>query len=241
MEERYPIIDIHCHVLPGIDDGAKTMDEAVSLVEAAARQGITAAIATPHWHKGKKIRDLEELAVPLRAEIQKKFPDFRLYIGNENFYHEALPEDLSEKRARTLVESPYVLVEFDPAAPYGYLFRGIRRLIDSGYKPILAHFERYHCLRVDKNLLDLRGCGCLLQMNYDSLKGSVFQKDTRWCRKQIIENRVFLLGTDMHRLDFRPPDIHEPLNWLEKHLDSGTLRKLTYENPLKIIQYNKNS
>lgn len=241
MEESYPIIDVHCHVLPGIDDGAKTIEESVRLLEMAAEQGVVAAIATPHWHRGKKIHDLEELAEPLRAQMQEKFPDFRLYIGNETFYHEELPGELNEKKAKTLVDSQYVLVEFDPKVPYGYLFRGIRRLIDEGYIPILAHFERYACLRENKNLLDLRGCGCLLQMNYDSLKGTWFQTDTRWCRKQILDNRVFLLGTDMHRLDFRPPDIKGPLKWLEGHVDSSVLRKLVYENPMKILQYNKNS
>lgn len=235
-----PIIDVHCHVLPGIDDGARTMEESCKLLEMAAEQGVVSAIVTPHWYRNKTIRDLEELTVQLQAEIQKIIPDFCLFAGNENFYYESLPEDVQRKKARTLVKSPYVMVEFDPKVSYGYLFRGIRRLIDEGYIPVLAHFERYLCLREEKNLLDLHSCGCLLQMNYDSLKGRWFQTDVRWCRKQITENRVYLMGTDMHRLDFRPPDIEGPLRWLEDHVDSAVLKKMLYENPMKIIQY-KNS
>lgn len=239
MEKNFPIIDVHCHILPGIDDGAKTTEEAVRLLEMAAGQGIRTAIATPHWHKGTIPRNLEELAAPLQEKIKKSYPDFCLYTGNETFYYEALPEDLEKKTAKTLAGSQYVLVEFDPKVPYGYLFRGIRRLIYAGYIPVLAHFERYRCLREEKKLSDLWGCGCLLQMNYDSLKGTWLHTDARWCRKQILEGRVFLLGTDMHRLDFRSPDISGPLKWLESHVDSSIFRGLIYENPMKIIQNKK--
>lgn len=241
MREICPIIDTHCHVLPGTDDGARTLEEALSLLEQAAAQGVTAAIATPHWYRGKQTQDLEKLTVQLQAEIQKKFPDFRLYTGTENYYYEALPEELNQKRAVTLAKSPYVLVEFDPKVSYGYLYRGIRRLIDAGYIPVLAHFERYRCLREEQKLSDLYRSGCLLQMNFDSLKGKWYQKDVRWCRRQVLENKVYFLGTDMHRLDFRPPDIDGALKWLEDHLDPAALRKMLYENPMKITQYNKNS
>ena len=79
--------------------------------------------------------------------MKKHNPDFQLYLGQENFYHEELTERLDQGEALTMAESRYVLVDFDPAVSYGQLMRGVRRLSEAGYWPILAHIERYFCLR----------------------------------------------------------------------------------------------
>lgn len=230
------VIDVHAHILPGIDDGSRTMDESVRLLELAAAQGITAAIATPHYSRRGDNANLDKMTEELRAAIRDRLPGFQLYTGQETYYHDSLPERLKEKKAWTLNESLYVLVEFSPQVPYQQLYRGIRRLTEFGYIPVLAHMERYACLRQEKNLKDLMSCNCRLQMNYDSLKGNFLSSETRWCRKQILEGRIFLLGTDMHRLDFRPPDIKEPLAWLDGHVEPGYLKKMLHDNAVCIIQ-----
>ena len=107
-----------------------------------------------------------------------------------------------------MAESRYVLVEFDPAVSYGQLMRGVRRLSEAGYWPILAHIERNFCLR-EHGLEEIFSLGCYLQMNFASLQGHWYQKDVRWCRKQVEEGRIQFLGTDLHRTDFRPPVITE--------------------------------
>ena len=236
MNELPVIIDVHAHVLPGVDDGSKSLEESCRMLELAASQGIGAVIATPHYSHRRGITGYLEGLEELRQKIQQKLPEFQLYLGQETYYKEELLEDLEKGRALTLNGSRYVLVEFDPLVPYQNLYRGVRRLATAGYVPIVAHMERYRCLREERNLQDLRQSGCLFQMNYDSLNGTVFQAETRWCRNQVKKGYIHLLGTDMHRIDWRAPRIQESLKWLQKHTSEETFQKLLYKNAQKVLK-----
>lgn len=236
MEEKYPIIDAHCHVLPGVDDGARNMEESMRLLELAYRQGITSVIATPHDRGDRDFLKCEELRERLQETVRKTLADFCIYPGSENYYHEELPVRLEGKRASTLAESPCVLVEFHPAVSYGTMFRGLRRLTGTGYVPVLAHMERYACLRKEEYLKELLESGCRLQMNFESLQGSRFSAEVRWCRKQVLAGRIFLMGTDMHRLDFRPPDIKQALKWMDGYMEPEMRKRLLCDNPMTLIE-----
>lgn len=239
MKLEYPIIDIHSHILPGIDDGARTMKESLDLLAMAYEQGVRAIIATPHCFRHRKnedpVRLVEEIRGRILEEMPERFPDLELYAGHETFFHEALPEKLLSGEALSLAGSRYVLVEFEPGGSAGGIIRGIRRIFDCGYQPILAHVERYGSLREKRPFDELLGSGCLLQMNYDSLTGSSFSPEVRWCRRQVLEGNISFLATDMHRPVFRPPKIREPLAWLQKHLGEEEIRALLYENARKIL------
>ena len=235
----YPIIDIHTHVLPGIDDGSRDLEESVRLLTMAHEQGIGAVFATPHYSGRRKNPNQEELRDLLTEKIREHIPEFRLYSGHENFYHEELPERILQNSELRLAGGNHVLVEFDPLASYETVFRGIRGILGTGMIPILAHVERYRCLRDEENLKELLRCGCLYQMNFDSLAGNVFSANVRWCRRQVLSKRVFAMGTDMHRLDFRPPEIGPALTWLVNHVDADQVKAMLYGNPLGLIEQKK--
>lgn len=237
--QAWSFIDIHAHVIPGVDDGARDMEEASQMLVQASLQGVSAVIATPHSPGGASVQKLGEKLESLQKAIQEKKPGFSVYSGQEHFYHEGLIDELRAGTALTLAGSSYVLVEFDPAVSYQALFRGIRQLIAAGYIPVLAHMERYRCIRQEKNLQDLEGSRCKFQMNYSSIQGNRFQPDVHWCRKQIKEGRIHLLGTDMHRVDYRPPDFTKALWWLEKHVDRDYFERLTRRNAMHIINNEK--
>lgn len=239
MEEKAIFIDIHAHVLPGVDDGSRTMEESCELIKKAYEQGARAVIATPHYSRRRGAGGLHELAETLQKNIREILPEFRIYPGQELYYHDALVEHLRAGTALTLAGSRYALVEFEPVTPYETVFRGIRKLCQSGYVPVLAHMERYICLRTERNLADLEGSGCLFQMNYESLEGNPLRKDVRWCRKQVMLGRIQLLGTDMHRLDFRPPETSRAQKWLTTHVSSDMLEQMMYRNPMHIINDEK--
>lgn len=236
MSER-KIIDVHAHIVPEVDDGARSIKESCRLLCLAARQGITEVIATPHSIRGKSVEELKAVIEQLQKEMQHLYPEFVLHLGQENYYREELPVRLKERKALTMTESRYVLVEFDPMVSYEALYRGIHTLSSIGYLPVLAHVERYSCMRREERMSELTNKGCLLQMNYSSLQGRWYEKNVRWCRKQVTEGRIHLLGTDMHRTDFRPPMIMEALGWLEGHVDSERFEAMTYKNPLRLISY----
>ncbi len=232
------LIDVHTHILPGVDDGSRNMRESVKMLLSAAEQGVTSVIATPHYSRRRELKHADELAAELEARIQKFYPDFRIYIGQETYYHEELADRLHEGKALTMAGSRYVLVEFSPTVSYKALFQGIRKLSENGYIPILAHMERYVCLR-HEGVKELLSCGCRLQMNFDSLKGLWCNPETVWCRKQVENGTIHLLGSDMHRMDFRPPDIREVMKWLNHHIDSDDLERILYENPQRILRGEK--
>lgn len=229
------IIDIHAHVLPGMDDGARDMEEACALLCKAAAQGILAVVATPHDTGGRNREELTGIAGQIKEEVCRTYPGFNLYVGQEAFYHEGLSGELRTGEALTMVGSRYVLVEFHPSVSYGNLYRGIRAIFAGGYRPVLAHMERYQCLRREENLHGLTRAGCLFQMNYSSLQGGMFDPEVRWCRRQVLAGRIDLLGTDMHRIDYRPPDIIGAMKWLEHHVEERRLSSMTWEKPLEII------
>lgn len=237
MNRGRKIIDVHAHVIPGVDDGARDMEEACRMLQMAVRQGITAVIATPHYSRRKDMPELEAMAQRLQQEIRKNYPGFTVYPGQETYYHEGLVERLREGKAYTLAGSSYVLVEFDETVPYEEMLRGIRALMNAGYRSVLAHMERYPCLRKKDAMEELSGNGCIFQMNYDSLqsRGLLSCKEVLWCRRQVKDGRIKLLGTDMHGIDHRTPDIREAMQWLEGHVEEETLDNILFRNPLCII------
>lgn len=232
----YPrkIIDVHAHVLPGIDDGARSMREAVELLKLAASQGVVGVIATPHYSRREKMRGAEGLVDGLEYEIREYYPDFFVCLGQETYYHEELVSRLQCGEAMTMAGSRYVMTEFAENVSYSYMFQGIRRLMAVGYQPVLAHVERYLCLR-QAGLEELLADGCCFQMNYDSLAGRWYQPDVRWCRRQVKEGKIQFLGTDMHQMKYRPPDILDALRWLENHISPEEVERMTYLNPRRMI------
>lgn len=234
MECSRKIVDIHTHVLPGVDDGAESIEEAKALIRLAREQGVIGVVATPHYSRRRTHTGLEQLTEAVTREIQKECPGFCVFLGQETYYHENLVERLRSGEALTLAGGSYVLVEFPEGIDYIQLFQGLRRIRLAGYQPVVAHVERYRCLR-KKGLDELIGLGCLNQMNFDSLCGRWYQPDTRWCRKQIREKKIHVLATDMHRLKRRPPRIDEAWRWLERNVSQEELARMTYETPVRII------
>lgn len=230
------IIDMHAHILPGIDDGARTVEESCKMLETAAEQGVVSVIATPHDVSTVERTQLEQTMEALQEHMRKIRAEFSLYLGQETCYHEELVEELRQGKALTMAGSRYVLVEFRTEVPYSMMTRGIRQLQLAGYHPILAHMERYTCLRKDASLDELIQSGCKLQMNYESLEGRGLFRDVRWCRKQVVQGRIHLLGSDMHRMDYRPPRIDKALQWLERHTDTGILERMISVNPSCILK-----
>ena len=235
-ESYIRIIDIHAHLLPGIDDGAADLTETKELITLAEQVGIEAVIATPHYSRRRAEADVHRKIDNLINVVYNNSNDgFRIYAGHETIWHEELPERIAAGYALTLAGSRYVLLEYDGDPGYGEVLRSVRNLMSYGYVPILAHAERVASLRKEDRLEELRGMNVLIQMNFESLIGGIFDKDVRWCRNAVRSGYVDFLATDMHRPSYRPPDIGKALEWLKKSLDITEIERMTYVNPLHII------
>ncbi len=232
-------IDIHCHVLPGIDDGAIDMKESLHMLKLAARQGVYAVAATSHYSRQFRNEDPKQLRL-LREELQRKaqteiHEDFIVYSGQEIFYTEDIVEKLKGKKLLTLNGSSYVLIEFHPSTPYSMIINAVRELNMAQYMPIIAHFERYASLREQERVEELIQLGALMQMNYRPIGGKWYVETTRWCRKMLKEGNVHFLGTDMHNIGTRKPEITEASHWMDKYLDREYIKDISYRNAERIL------
>lgn len=232
------MIDIHAHILPGIDDGPETMEETRKMLLHAFGQGIRSIIATPHFfrrHYEPDVKRIYELVDAVQSEADTLTPGLVIYPGQEIMYFHEMEEYLLEHKLLTLAGTRYVLIEFQPTVVYSRLELALRKMMFAGYIPVLAHAERYFCLRQKGRLEELSVAGMLMQMNYESLETGRNFADRRWCRKMILENRFDFLGTDMHGTTHRTPDCNAALAWLRKKAGEERLRELTEENSRMLL------
>ena len=240
MEQR-GFFDIHTHILPEADDGAASMDVTIEMLQRAYEQGIRHIIATPHYIKGHKKLSIEVLQERLR-EVQKEadnmFPDMHLYLGNELYYVGSVLEDVENGQAATLAESDYVLIEFDVTTEYKEIYQGLRKAVEMGYRPVLAHMERYECLYKKYNLIEeLVSLGVYLQMNAGSVIGGIFDRRAAYSRQLIQKGYIHLLGSDCHNMEQRPPRMKDAADILRKKKISGDiLEQILFRNPQRILE-----
>ena len=136
-------VDIHTHILPGVDDGAGDWEETITLLKMAYEQGTRHLIATPHFSRRQEVGRLKELCRRLEREAGSISSDYHVSLGQEIMYFESILEYLGEGKALTLAGSRYVLVEFAPGDSFGRISRAVRQLVQASYFPVIAHVERY--------------------------------------------------------------------------------------------------
>jgi protein-tyrosine phosphatase len=243
MEEKnmgQGFIDLHTHILPGVDDGSRSMEQTVRMLQIAYDEGIRTIIATPHYIAGAKNLTPEQLKLicsQVQDEAWKIDRDMKILLGNEIYYSESVLEALQSGTALTLAGSRYVLVEFSPKETFNNIFRGLTRLTGAGYLPIIAHIERYRCLyKKEDSIVELHGLGCYLQMNCNSLLGGILDTEAMYHRKLIQLGLIHFLGSDCHDDQIRIPCMMKAKKRLHKRCDEGMLSKLFYEHPLKVLE-----
>ena len=232
-------IDMHAHIIPGIDDGSKDNRESVEMLKQAHAAGIRTVIATPHYSKGfcdYKVSEIFRYCNALEKFAKKHIdPEFRICPGQEIYYNGHSLEMIQKGEVISLAESNYILLEFDPDITYSALFQGLREIAMTPYYPVLAHMERYRCLREKDRVEELIHLGVMLQMNYAHIGGKWYDSDTIWCRQMLKAGYVDILSTDMHNSTDKGPRMEEALIWIKKHLDEEYAAQITYTNAQMII------
>ena len=228
-------IDIHAHILPGVDDGAGSWDEAVVLLNMAYKQGVRHIIATPHYRHWQDMDLLKHICMHLDKRAGAISKDYHVSLGQEIMYFENLPEYLDKGKALTMAGGRYVLVEFEPMDSFGRIERAVRQLVQASYFPVVAHAERYKCLAKEGLAEELVDCGAYLQMNSRSLKGRYRDERVRWCKRKLRNGVIHFLTTDMHNVRVRPPDIEDTILWIERHIGRETAARIALENPEYIL------
>ncbi len=240
MQGARGLIDIHNHIIPGLDDGAKNIAQAEQMLLMAYRNGTRTIITTPHYHGGRYKNSVDKTEKQFQELVNLAkvvAPKMKLYLGNElNFEHETV-NALNEKKVFTLAGSDYVLVEFDVTTTFWQIKQGMQSLIQSDYKPILAHVERYWCMyeeysRVDE-LLDM---GIYLQANANSIMGKSGRQPRKYLSLLLKENKIHLVASDAHSTERRNPALKEVYIYITKKYGKDMANDLLIWNPEKILE-----
>lgn len=233
-------IDIHTHILPDVDDGSKDMEQTVQMLLYAKQQGIKTIIATPHYVCGSGNQPapvLSELLGKIQEEADRLNTKIQIFPGNELYYSSSILKALKAGEAFSLAGSRYILVEFLPGEFYQTIYRGLGQLIMGGYVPILAHVERYLCLRKkEERIGDIINLGACIQMNSQSLLGGFFNREAVYNKKLVKEGLVHFISSDCHNTGQRAPQLKETYKLLEKSIDTRLLYQIFLENPMKILE-----
>jgi len=222
------LVDMHSHVLPGIDDGAQNPEESIALIKKMMALGIKKIIATPHimadYYRNTAETINGALSV-LKAELIKEKIDIEIEAAAEHYFDETF-EGRVDNRELMIMGDNYVLFEFSFINQPPNTIPVIQKLKDAGFKPILAHPERYPYMDIDQ-LRTLREWGVLLQINTISLTG-YYGKEAKKAVESLIDNQlVDFISSDMHHLRHAEA--------LKQALRMPYLEKIMFDYPLKNI------
>lgn len=201
------MIDIHTHVLPGIDDGSKNTQMTLEMIKQLEQIGIKHVIATPHYKNSynTSYESVVKMVADLNQTLIKHSIDVTIYPGQEIMYTRNLLDNLEKGFIGSLNNSKYILVETDFSYFDKQIIDDLYELKIKGFIPIIAHPERYTYME-DDILEKFQEVGCLFQLNIGSITASYGRKTLKQAKKFLKLNIYNFLGTDIHndsnKIDF---------------------------------------
>lgn len=232
------LIDIHNHCLPAMDDGSKSMQETLEMLQIAYEQGIREIIVTPHFKRVKSMQEqksMEEVFGSVQAMIRSEKINITLHMGYEVFYSSNLLEWLMRGNSLTLAKSKYILIEFYPDEEAKRIRQSVYELIAAGYSPILAHVERYQALKGMETVKELIELGAYLQVNVGTVLGENGREMKRYVQKLLKCQLVHFIATDAHDGVKRKPKMMQCMQYIERKYGREYAKELSYTNPKKIL------
>jgi len=227
------MIDIHCHLLPGVDDGVKEINEAINILKEGVKHGVKKYIITPHYRPTKEYVEstatLESKMAELRAELKKHKVDVELFLGREIDEAKELKTLLEDQVICTMNNSKYLLVDFgvNKSKMSDYIYEA--KLL--GYVIIVAHVERYKYIEGYACFNRLKKEGALLQVNASSI---VSPRNGRMKKriKYLFKNKlVDFVATDAHRNINSYEMFEKAYKYVSKKYGSEYAEKIFVENP----------
>jgi protein-tyrosine phosphatase len=230
------VVDIHTHILPDADDGARSWEMAREMCLLAAQDGITHMVATPHANEEyifDRARNQESLN-RLQGEVDGKI---KLTLGCDfHFSFENIQAALKDPSTFTINGTNYLLVELSDYAVSGAIGDAIKKLVEAGIKPIVTHPERNPILqRTPESILRLADQGCIVQVTasaFTGFWGEPIQKVAEWLLKK---KAIQVIASDAHDVKKRPPVLSVARRKIAELADETTARQLTEDNPAAIV------
>lgn len=232
------MIDIHSHIIPGIDDGSKSMEMTIEMLKTAEQNGITQIFATPHYlleYGEATIDEVREHVKDINEKLREENISVKVYSGQEVYFTENIIKDYIEGSIGTLNDSRYMLIEFDMRKFDESIIDYLYELQVKGITPIIAHVERYKYIMQKPELINrFIEEGYLFQLNAGSIEGK-FGSDVQKTAKLLLKNGIYnFIGSDAHNTsNSRGMNILGALNLI----DSDNLKK--FEESSKMVINNE--
>lgn len=237
------MIDIHSHILPGLDDGAKHMEESLRMARKAVDQGIRVVIATPHHktarYENNRLTVLESVH-QLNARLCEESIPLKVHPGQEIRIFENMGYTFDESKLLTLNETGvYVLIELPSQEVPRYTDHLIYNLSIQGYIPIIAHPERNPVILNNPDVLyEFVKNGALSQVTASSLTGKLGKKVRKFSESLIEHNLAHVIASDAHHIDYRSFDLKDAYLSLRKRMGTSYVKQLS-ENAYDILNGEK--
>ncbi|MFI3227127.1 MAG: CpsB/CapC family capsule biosynthesis tyrosine phosphatase [Clostridia bacterium] len=229
------LTDIHCHILPYVDDGARTLAEAKKMILQQIDQGVSNVFVTPHLRKDQ----FETSDENLRNEFENlyKFTQdkaIKIHLSREYFCDDYLINLLEKGEVMPLSEHKHILVEFSSFHSEEYIINYTKQILNLGYIPILAHIERYKIFYNRQAIRELIDLGAKIQVNSECVLGKLGFTRKRLVMHLIKNNSVHFIASDCHRTDVRLPNLGNCAKYLSKKISKKQFEQIFYANPREL-------
>lgn len=229
------INDLHMHIVPGVDDGSLNMSMSLDMLEIAYEQGVRNVFCTSHnVYSEEEITRYKSQFMMLQMMAKSRFPDLKLHMGCELLcageYIDDILYGLEIGVFLPLGNSKYVLTELYQDTTPEEAIVVVNALLAAGWKPILAHTERYPALFDGEALKELINLGAMIQVNLYSLEEEN-KDDIRERARCLVDKRLaHFVGSDAHRINYRAPKYESGVRYIEEHCGKEYLEAVCYRN-----------
>lgn len=235
------MIDIHCHILPQVDDGAGSFADSIEMAKVAESSGIRSIVATPHSNIPDAFEnywssELRSVFDSLQKQVKAKNIPVTFVPGQEIFLASDYLTLLKQGKLIPINYSRYLLVELDPYENASVALRKLQKILAEGYVPIVAHPERYEFVHAHPDMIyRMKEIGCLIQVNKGSLKGR-FGRRAMNCAFEILDNYdADFVASDGHSQYSRTPYLADAYEIICERFSADYADLLLSENPRKVI------
>ena len=233
------MIDLHCHLLPGIDDGSPDRDTALAMARMAVADGITHIACTPHITTGvydNSAATIGALTEEVSRVLQEQGIDLTLLTGADVHMAPDLVQKLRDKRVPTLNDTRYFLLEPPHHVAPPRLDGLVRALVAAGFVPIITHPERLGWIETHYALMGkLVAEGALIQLTAGSITGGFGRRARYWAEKMLDEDLVDIVASDAHNLTGRPPVLSRARDVLAGRIGEAKAWQMVLHRPAAIL------
>ena len=235
------MIDIHTHILPGIDDGARDLTDTLEMAQIAVESGTTDLVATPHCNLIGRYDNYfdsayREVFLMAKKAIEKAEIPLRLYPGAELYTTEDVPQLFRNEQIMPINASHYLLMEFSFDGDPEFADRMLGEMHELGVIPVVAHIERYHFDQEFPQIArDWHDKGYVIQCNKGSFQGRFGREEKKLAYRLMDRRLVDVIASDTHRPNVRTPDMREVYRDLQMDYPESCLKRLFRGNPARIL------